>query len=199
MVCGSDLPLYDAIEVVNRALRKLGDLDWVNTTSLETVAQQTEYTASVAWKRRKPKRIDIQTKLNDTNDNRWITLTDFDWIPAAANSTGLIIFKAQPNTLRDLRIWYEDVHPRVATFAAYIREEFHPDIVRQAVLLEALETMISQTGRGVDPQLVQDRNKAATALEMSKQLNHIYREKRKPQFTNIGSFESYDQFTYPSA
>ena len=195
----SDLPLYDAIEAYNRALRSLGDLDWVDTSTLETVAQQTEYTAAVAWKRKRPKRIDIQTKLDDSNDNRWQTITDFDYIPAAANSTGLIIFKSQPNTLRDLRIWYEDVHPRVTTYNAYIREELHPEIVRQAALLAALEFMISQTGRGVDPQLVQDRNKAATALDMAKQMHGKYRERRMPKFTDLGNTMIVDQFTYPSA
>src|SRR3990167_291545 len=92
MICRNDLTLYDFIELANRGLQKLGDLSFVDTTTLDTVTLQTEYAAAVAWKRGKPTRIDVQSRTGDSNDNQWRRVYDWEYVPAAANSTGLIIF-----------------------------------------------------------------------------------------------------------
>lgn len=168
MVCNNDVPLFDMIECVNRGLEKLGYFDLVDTTTLDTASSQTEYAAAVAWKYNKPSQIDIQTNTGDSNDNRWKAITDWEYVPAGANSTGLLILGEQPTASRDLRIWYRGLHPRVSTFSAYIREEIAPELIRQATLLECLNLILSQTGRGVDPQVIQDRNSAAVEFERAK-------------------------------
>ena len=64
-------PIYEMIQAMNDGLRLLGDVPLVDTTTLDTAAAQTEYAAAVAWKRRRPYRIDIQGRTGDADDNQW--------------------------------------------------------------------------------------------------------------------------------
>ncbi len=63
-------PLQQMVELANQALRSLGDLTHVDTTTLDTAVGQSEYAASAAWKRRPPRRIDIQTRTGEGGDHR---------------------------------------------------------------------------------------------------------------------------------
>jgi len=122
-------PLYKMISIVNSALSGIGDIPLVDTTTLDTVAAQTEYDCELVWKRSGPIRIDIQTNTSDSDDNRWERIDNglWEYIPATAGSTGLIVFAFQPYSGRDLRIWYKDVHPAVRIYSSAINEAIHPE------------------------------------------------------------------------
>ena len=123
-------PLYKLISLVNSALRGIGDIPQIDTTKLDTAASQTEYQCELVWKRRGgPTRIDIQTRTTDADDNRWKELNRglWEYIPATAGSTGLIVFRYQPTTSRDVRVWYQDEHPAVRIYSSTIYEGIHPE------------------------------------------------------------------------
>ena len=63
-------PYYDTIRALNRGLKALGEIPLVDTTTLDVVAGQTEYTYATTWKRNPPFRVDLETK-EDTDDNQW--------------------------------------------------------------------------------------------------------------------------------
>jgi len=133
-------PLLDMIQITNRALKKLGDLTLVDTTTLDTVAEQTEYEQSLTWKHRSPIRIDIQGKTTDSDDNQWERMYEGTWevVPATAGSTGLIVFRDQPLAERGLRIWYRDRHPWVDEASDVIAETIHPSVAKYAVIEAAV-------------------------------------------------------------
>jgi hypothetical protein len=159
-------PLRQMIESINEGLRYLGDLYLVDTTTLDTATTQTEYTASVTWKRRPPVRIDLQTKLNDANDNRWMRLSDWEYVPAAPGSTGLIVFKQQLPISRDLRIWYEDVHPRVTDFDDVIAEVINPELAVAVCAEKASKWQVNRT-QGSDPGINRSYEDAKNNMEMA--------------------------------
>ena len=184
-LCRNQIPLYDGIEIVNRALRALPMVVLVDTTALDTAETQTEYAAAVAWKHSRPRRIDIQTNTGDSNDNDWEILHGWDYVPAGANSAGLLIFDSQPTASRDLRIWYDADHPRVSLYSDYINEMLRPEVVRATVLQEVLDFLIAKQGQSASNALKEQRNKAAVDADRALARNYIFRPPREARLNII--------------
>jgi hypothetical protein len=178
-------PLHQMIELANLALRKLGDLVLVDTTTLDTVEAQTEYAAAVAWKRRPPRQIDIQSNPGDLDDHRWRTLFDWEFVPSAAGQTGLIVFKTQPPAGRDLRIWYEDLHPRVNSCSDVIHETIHPALAAAALVESALNWQISRL-EGENIFMLEQVNHAKIQLERMKMFHPIWKASPKARMRLAG-------------
>ena len=172
-------PLYNMIELANDGLRSLGDVTLVDTTTLEVVANQTEYAAAVAWKRRKPTRIDIQGRTGDANDNQWYPLDAWEYIPAGAGTAGLIVFRDQLSVGRDLRIWYIAQHPRLSAYSDVVNEAIHPELATWAGVTKALAWQKKRLGQGADDTIVQALNEARVEFERAKAEHPIYRERRR--------------------
>jgi len=178
-------PLQQMIEIVNLALKSLGDLVLVDTTTLDTATDKTEYAAAVAWKRRRPVQVDIQTQTGDADDNRWEPLYDWEFVPAAAGSTGLIVFKQQPTASRDLRIWYESAHPRVNTYEDVIHETVHPALAVAAVVEKALVWQNTRLEGGNDFLLLR-LNDAKNELDRAKALYPIWKPQARARMLLAG-------------
>lgn len=186
-VCTVYYPLRQIIRSINRALMSLGDIPQVDTTTLTTAAGQTEYTASVAWKRRPPFRVDIQTN-SDSDDNAWNTLYDWEYVPATAGTTGKIILKGQPSSGYYLRIWFADRHSAVNTYSDVIYEGLPPELVVWKSLYHAL---IWQHGRsqGEDAAVAQMLNKAEQMLLRLETLSPVWYPSRKPKLMIVGDID----------
>lgn len=169
--------LQQMITLANLALRGLGDVLRVDTTTLDTVDDQTEYAAAVEWKRRPPKQIDIQGNTDDANDNKWETVTDWNYVPATPGNTGLIIFKQQLIAGRDIRVWYEDTHAKVSDFDDVIDEVFHPTLAVAAVVEKALIWQISRLD-GQNDFMIERLNDSRTELDRQKRLHPVFIKNR---------------------
>jgi hypothetical protein len=193
-VAGGDLyglvseyyPLRQMIELVNLALRGLGDIGLVDTATLETATLKTEYAAALAWKRRPPRQVDIQTISGDADDHRWQRIYDWEFVPAAAGATGLIVFRTQLEDGRNLRVWYEDAHPRVNAFNDVIHETVHPALVVAAVVEKALVWQVSRL-EGEHPFMMQRLNDAKNELERMKLLYPIWKPMKNARMLLAGS------------
>jgi len=164
--------------LMNEALQDIGDMPLVDTTTLDSAAQQTEYTWSVAWKRRRPTRIDIQEWTGDANDNRWVQIYDWEPVPAAAGSTGLLIFSRQPITGRDIRVWYVDRHPVVHAFSDKINELIDPELVARSLIFQIRNYQLERDG-GQNPAIMHKWNKAKNELLEIKAERPVWKPKRK--------------------
>ncbi|MBW8012501.1 MAG: hypothetical protein FVQ83_14895 [Chloroflexi bacterium] len=178
-------PLHSMIELVNAALRALGDIALVDTTTLDTESSKTEYAAAVAWKRRRPLAVDIQGKTGDGNDNRWVRVYDWDFVPAAPGSTGLIIFKSQPTSSRDIRVWYKDAHPRLSDYDDVVSETITPELAVAVGVERALRWQNSRAGGG-DPFLLERWNDAKVELERAKTAFPVWTPRRSAKLMIIG-------------
>ncbi len=169
-------PLDSVIQLANSGLRGLGPLVKVDTTTLDTASDKTEYAAAVEWKYQ-PFRVDIQTHTDDANDNRWYLVKGWNYVPAAGGSTGLIIFDHQLTAVRDLRIWYREPHARVNNYDDKIHEAIHPELATAACVERALRWLNGRTGY-VEPGFVQAWNESKQELQNAKELYPIFQERR---------------------
>ena len=173
-------PLYTMIELCNAGLRGLGDLTLIDTTTLDTASNKTEYAAATTWKRRPPQRIDFQGDTTDANDNRWIQVFAWEFIPAAPGTAGLIIFRDQFVADRGIRVWYYDKHPRLNTYADSVAEVIAPELAVATCVERALRWQNSRLGGG-DDFLMQRWNDAKQDLAIVKRAYPIWH----PQTTNM--------------
>ena len=191
-------PLRQMQELANDALRALGDVDLVDTTTLDTVTGDTEYAAAVTWKRSRPLRVDIQTATGDAQDNQWVEWPSFEWVPAQAGSTGLIIFPDYPTASRDVRVWYRGAHPALLDYDDVVHDSFDPELVVLQLVVKALEWQNGRSG-GTDEYLLQRLGDARQELANRLVTTRPYRAKRKPKLLIVGRNQaSDDQFTYPA-
>ena len=162
--------LPEMIELLNKALReRIGNIVYVDTTTLDTTANQTEYTQSVDWKRN-PLRIDMQTKTGDSNDNRWIRIWDVKEVTAAPGSTGLFVLP-QLSSGYDLRVWYKSPHPAVNAYSDSIAEIIHPELMRAALVAE-IQNFIAEKRQNSDDASKEASNKAEAKFEMAMQKHY---------------------------
>ena len=171
-------PYFDMIQVVNRALKSLGEVPLTDTTTLDTAASQTEYACAVDWKRSRPLRIDVQTKTTDANDNQWQKLWNWDYIPAAAGSTSLIILPQLPAG-KGLRIWYLGVHGTLSAYNDDVNEHLPDQLVLAACVEKALVWQNSRM-QGGDDFLLQRLNDARQELAIAKATYAPWRPRRDP-------------------
>ncbi|KKL59593.1 hypothetical protein LCGC14_2213730, partial [marine sediment metagenome] len=82
-VFGYTLPTYPINilrELANAAMRMLGMINLVDTTTLDTAASTKEYTAAVDWKHKRPIMIDYQGKIGSSGVNDWVPFYDWEWV-----------------------------------------------------------------------------------------------------------------------
>jgi len=120
------IPLWTAIDVANDALRQIGDIPIVDS-STTTAAAQRQYSVPLVAKRRKPFRVEINIS-DASNDTNRVAIPDWDWIPATAGSTGTIQLRRQPIVGQTLYIWYQGVHPTVGLATDIIAEVIEPEL-----------------------------------------------------------------------
>lgn len=137
IIAPPDFPLYDVIEIVNDALKNLGDIPLVNT-SLTTAASQTEYTLPLALKGQQILNVEIQGNTNDANDSQYYSLANWKVVNAAPGSTGLLVIP-QLEESRTIRITYFGRHPRIDAYDDYVSEFLHPELVHSAVFAQAIQ------------------------------------------------------------
>ena len=194
---GKDYPHYQMIEFINEALQVISDYPQVDTTSLDTASNQTEYAYPVALKRFPPHRIDIQTRTTDANDNRWKEINRglWDYVPAAPGSTGLIIFTFQPSAKRDLRLWYKLTHGSVYDYDDVIYEGYDSELVVWETVYQALLWKLGQ--RPGDENIISSLNNAENKRIEAAANNTVWEPPRKSKLLILGRTSEIDQFSYP--
>jgi len=168
-------------ELANDALRSLGDLDNVDTTSIVSSVGQTEYSFAVAMKRSAPLRVDVQNDTTSSGDvNDWVTIHDWEYEPAAAGSAGALIIPDHLASGRDLRIWYVAPHGRVTAYSGTIDERVHPDLAVLA-LVEKLYEFRNSLNRGSLAFDVQRWNDAKVQVQEAIAKYPIWKSQRRPK------------------
>lgn len=165
---GPEYPLYDMIRIANSAVRKLGPIDLVDKTTLDSISNQSEYDAQADWKNPYgPFRVDVAQN-DDEDDKGWLNEVDFDWEPATAGAGGKIMFPTYPShSAKDIRVWYRGPHPDMTTYDDVVDGRFDTEVVIQAVISAALDWNNTRI-RGGDKFLLQRSGKAEKDLSVAK-------------------------------
>ena len=179
-VAGNLYPIHTVVELANDALTALGDIVLVDTTTIDSEDNRTEYDLPVAWKRGLLQ-LDIQGKTDDANDNQWIRIFDVDEYPAAPGAVGNLILPQLPSG-RDLRGVYVSTHPRVSAFDDVIDEEINPEVATWALVVEMLNW---QYERGKNATIAQSLTSARNELARAKADFPIRRREKKAMIFNM--------------
>ena len=199
MFAGKDFPILDMIEIVNDALTSDyvgGGLVNINT-SLITAALQTEYTLpSTQIDAQSILSVEIQTRLNDSNDNQYVPLPDYKIVPSGTPGTAGTLVIPQLAAGYTIRLKWPGTHARVSTYADYISESLTPAVAEACVVAHALQWYNIKRG-GADGWMKEREDRAWNALDVALAREPIRRpEKRVGGFPHWGASNPPDEF-YP--
>jgi len=187
-------PLHTVRELCNLGIQALGDVALVDT-SLTTAASQREYALPAACKRNRPLEVAIQGETGDSDDNAYVPIYDYDYIPAAAGSTGTIQFKRQPASGRTIRIVYEGIHPKLTAYSSVVHETIHPELAKVSATEMCLRWQNSRL-QGGDDFLLQRWNDAKQTLLMEKTMHPVWKPRRKSRLFILGDTDTrYSRFS----
>lgn len=171
----STYPFRLMAEMANQVLRtiKIGAV----YTSLTTADEQTEYSLPVTVKRNPPTRVEIQTN-SDTNDNKWLELHGFDYVPATAGSTATLILPYQPSGGYTLRVWYNGDHPALDSYDDTLSETIDEELFASMITAAALE-WYNTSNSGADAFLIDRENKANADVNERRAMSPTFTNKKK--------------------
>ncbi len=181
-IANADIPLREMYRAINNALVKIGEIP-LTDSSLTTASSKTEYTLPVALKRTNLLRVEYAANTGDADDNDWTHISDFDIVPAAPGSTGLLILP-QIVSGRTIRLTYKGVHPVISTYSSTISEYLHPAVLIPAVTKEILRWWNAASAGG-NQYWLQKENEAAQELEMALRKFPIWTPKQTPKYWNF--------------
>lgn len=190
-------PLMQALFCANRALENLGDIAGATDETLTTAANQTEYDLPVAAKRGL-KQVWYQGYTNDSNDNRWIRVTDARNEPSAAAATG-VLFMPQLVSGRTIKLIYDGAHPKLTAYNSAINDAIHPKVATAATVLECLSWFNTQdANQGANEYYLwlegEYRN---NRLPLALMEHPIHRPDRTPKYFVAGQSEVIDTVPDP--
>jgi hypothetical protein len=177
-------PLETMIELANAGLRALGDIPLVDEDSLITGDGQSSYAATSEWTRRRPLRIDFLAIPGVSAVNPWRTLHDWDFVPGAPGSSGLIIFDYALPAGRPLRVWYQAAHPRLSAFDDAVASAIAPELAVAAGVERALRWQHARLG-GSDPHLAARWQQAGEELASARRMFPIWKPRRVARMLNV--------------
>ena len=186
---GTEFKTQLLIELANDALRDLGPLDFVDRATIQTSANQSAYSGALAWKYAPPTRIDFLTGVGtSTVDPDWYTVTNWEYQPSSAGAVGLIVFKEQLPTGRDVRVWYRDHHQRLSASTQALDERIHTEVA-VATLIAKMYGYRNSRSRGGDAFDVQRWGDAKQTLELARFRHPMWKPTKKRKLVIVGREE----------
>lgn len=174
LIASPDFPLYDMIEVINDALKNLGDIPVVDT-SITSASGTREYALPVALK-------GVQLLNVEYYDSEYYKVPNWEIRDAAPGSTGLLRIPDLGGAYT-LRITYLGKHPVVRAYDSYISEYLHPELVHAAVYAHALQWRNDNDAisGGADDAKLALEQKAWTQYDRARMTHPIDMPKRRMQ------------------
>ena len=176
-------PLETMIALANAGLRALGDIPLVKDQTLMTDGGSS-YVATLEWTRRRPLRIDYLAIPGLAASDPWRTIYDWDYVPAAPGSPGLILFADALPAGRALRVWYLAAHPRLGGHNDALAGALAPELAVAAGLERALRWQHARQGGG-DTYLAERWAQAQSDLASARRAFPVWRPGRRAKMLNI--------------
>lgn len=178
-------PLETVIELVNAGLRALGDIPLVDEQTLASIGGQSAYAASLEWIQQRPRRIDFKAIPGLSGVDPWRTVQDWEYVPSAPGSPGLILFKEALPAGREVRVWYQGNHPRLTEHDDEVAISLSPELAVAACVERALRWQHARMGGG-DPRLAASWQGAQANLNEAKVLFPTWKPGRKAKMRLSG-------------
>jgi hypothetical protein len=160
-------PIHNLIMAVNRAVRDVGSIPTVDTTTIDTAAAQTEYTLPAAANH-DLREVAIEWKDNDANDYQWYPLRNWYIQRTAAGTADTLIFTEQPPQPRDVRLIYMAPHSALVDFDDNLHEAINYKRIIYKAALHALNhhRMVTRSTDDYLLQTIQDYKQRADQADL---------------------------------
>lgn len=158
----SQFKLLDVIRAINNGFQTIGDIPYIDKTSLDTASEQTEYEYPVTLKRNPPVAIYVQGETGDSNDNE-PEQVPFRYEPALGGSTGLL-YLPQLTAGRDIYLCVNTVHPDLTDYDDVLYEGLNKKLVVEAAIVNLL-MRVNSGKKGKDDFWVARENDARKEVE----------------------------------
>lgn len=137
---GNDAWIDVIIQKVNDALRAVGPIPQVDTTTIDIASNQTEYGTIPITANMDLRQVFLQTN-KDANDNLWVEL--FNWYvdPGTPGNAGTLVLPAQESAGYGLKLVYMDYHPEMQIAADVMSDHVPLDRVVMPAVLDCLYWM----------------------------------------------------------
>jgi len=155
--------INDVIRAINNGFETIGHIPYVDKTSLDTVASQTEYAYPVALKRNPPTSIWAQGRTGDANDNRPFEISGWRYEATAGGSTGLL-YLPQLSADYDIYIYVNTVHPALTAYSSSLNEGMSKKLAVEAAIANLL-MRVNSGKKGKDDFWVARENDARKEVE----------------------------------
>lgn len=133
----------DLIQAVNRALLDLGEIPVVDTTTITTADNQTEYTMPAAANN-DLRQVWIQTNDDDANDNRWKLVHGWKIQHAVGGTGHTLILPFQYSSGYDIKLVYMAPHPELNIYTDKLYETVHENMIIYSAASKALEVQLAR-------------------------------------------------------
>ena len=183
-------PLYQMIQLANQGIAALGMISLVND-GIDTEANRTEYEVNVQCKPSGPMAVYIQGYTGDSNDNRYVPVYGWEYLPAIPGAAGTLVFSDQPIVDRKVKIVYEGYHDSLTAYSSIISETIAPELAMWSLVVHALRWQLARSG-GEEGGLIQQLNDANAQLELAKVRWPIWQARRKSKLLTLYGFD-YDK------
>lgn len=159
-------PRADLIQAVNRAIQDLGDIPVVDTTTITTADNQTEYTLPVAANN-DLREVWLQTN-DDANDNRWFKIHNYKIQHAAAGTGHTLILPLQYASGYDVKLVYVAPHSMLNIYSDKLSESIHENLIVYSAASKALENQFMKgiVSDNITAMIQQMQAKAAEAKRL---------------------------------
>lgn len=138
------VPLNIMIGMINASLTDLGPVPTTDTTTITIADNQTEYSLPAAAGR-DLRQVWLQTKLDDSNDNRWQEVFNWRVQHAAAGVADTIIFDTQFPAGYKIKLLYMANHAEMTASTSALNEHVPVERVIYPAALECLTYLAQAT------------------------------------------------------
>lgn len=177
------IPFQQLILLANEAISDYGKGEVRDTTSLTTVANQTEYSLPAGVTKENLKNVLIQGITTDSNDNRWRPIS-FEVRTNSATAVRTLVIDQFPADY-DLMLVYFDYHPALTIFSSAISDSVPYALLKSAFRMKIVDWFNNFNEGESEFWLSHDR-KAAGLFDIAK-LEHPYRPPPiRNKLTNLG-------------
>ena len=188
-IINNEFTLDIIIAAINSALRLLGPIRTIDTTSITIESSKTEYELPLAAKR-DLRKVYLQTNTADSDDNDWVEL--FNWYPltGVAGSVSTLVLPSQYESGRELLLEYMAPHSKLYLEADKLNEVIPMERVIYRAAAEAQRAKFRATRIEYYVAEIQHYADLATEMEL---LYEIEDEPIKPGRLNLvgGNFNAY--------
>lgn len=188
-----EFPIELSVELANDALRSLGPHAFTDRSIVSSAAQNV-YNLSTSFKRSPPLQVDVMTGVGTSAaDPGWVTVDDWEYQPSTAGAAASLIFKQQLPSGRDIRVWYQDFHHRVADSTSVIDERIYPELAILA-LVDKMYEYRNSLSRGATEYDIGRWQQAQQALAVAKATWPIPKKRRKSKLLIVGDNRKESEF-----